>query len=32
MVGLINTARNLAGIRTTTDARRHEQDLSPAAP
>ncbi|KAA0112240.1 glycoside hydrolase family 15 protein [Mycolicibacterium sp. P1-5] len=31
MVGLINTARNLAGSRTNTDARRHEQDLSPAA-
>lgn len=31
MVGLINTARNLAGTRTNTDARRHEQDLSPAA-
>lgn len=29
MVGLINTARNLAGSRTTTSARRHEQDLHP---
>jgi GH15 family glucan-1,4-alpha-glucosidase len=31
MVGLINTARNLAGSRTTTSARRHEQDLHPGS-
>lgn len=28
MVGLINTARKLGGSRTSTDARRNEQDLS----
>ena len=28
MVGLINTARHLAGSKTITSARRHEQDLS----
>jgi len=31
MVALINTARHLTGSRTTTSARRHEQDLSPGS-